>query len=130
MIIDNLFFEDLMLKAQDNPRLRLAFDLRTFTEEGSQRVVNALIPGTQVPVHRHTDTDETVIVMRGHLTEIFFDDSGHEIERFELNPANGVYGIQIPKGTWHSVIVNTPSIIFEGKHGAYTPLQEKDTLRL
>ncbi len=126
MIIDEIFLDGLLEKATESERRRVNYDLRTSVDDQSQRMINVLLPGTQVPIHRHQETSETVVVLSGCLTEIFYDEKGVECNRYDLCPAEGRYGLQIPKGTWHTVIVNEPCIIFEAKDGAYKPLTSDD----
>lgn len=130
---------DLHDKAAASPRLRQNFDLRTTAEDTSQRMLNALEPGTHVPIHRHLKTTETVICLEGCLDWVFYEelpnmDAGGpvhdgevaadehqfvEVARFRICPRDQKYGIQIPLGVWHSIEVYEPSTIFEAKDGAY-----------
>lgn len=143
MEFDKDFLKNLFEQAVENPRLRQNFDLRTSPADTSQRMLNALLPGTVVPIHRHADTAETVICLCGELDEVMYeevvtycgwnDDMPHaadsqdvarkveyrEMQRIRLCPAEGKYGCQIPKGVWHTVEVIRPSVIFEAKDGAY-----------
>ncbi len=119
MTIDEKLLNQLFDQAIVNPRLRVNYDLRNSAEDGSQRMLNALLPGTQVPIHRHPNSSESVIVICGSVVEVYYNDNGQEIERIPLCPAEGVYGCQVPKGTWHSVEVNEPSVIMEIKDGRY-----------
>ena len=127
--------------AKASPRLRMNFDLRTSAEDTSQRMLNALEVGTKVPIHRHLKTSETVICLEGCLDWVFYEelpnlDAGgpihdgetaqdktnfKEIARFRVCPREGQFGIQVPLGAWHSVIVLEPSTIFEAKDGPYIP---------
>ena len=138
LINDNLL-SVLHWKAKENERLRQNFDLRTTTDDGSQRMLNALEPGTHVPIHRHLNTSETVICLEGCLDWIFYEEmsgvaSGGpvhdgeravdetafaEVARFRICPREGKYGIQIPKGAWHTIEVYEPSTILEAKDGRY-----------
>ena len=122
----------LRSQAQGSDRLRQNFDLRTTSEDGSQRMLNVLEPGTCVPIHRHEDTTETVICLKGRLDFVFYAelpnmDAGGpdreflEIFRTEVCPSQGRYGLQIPQGAWHTVDVKEPSVIFEAKDGPYCP---------
>lgn len=126
-------------KATSNERLRMNFDLRTSPEDGSQRMLNALEVGTHVPIHRHLKTSETVVCLEGCFEEVFFealpnveaggpvhngetaaDESRFaEVARFRVCPREGQYGIQVPKGVWHTVVVLEPTTILESKDGAY-----------
>lgn len=126
MEINKNLLDSLFTQAEENPRLRQNFDLRTSSADTSQRMLNALQPGTHVPIHRHTTTSETVILLRGHVTELFYNEKGVECGRYELNPAKGVYGVQVPVGMWHTLVVHEPSVIIEMKDGAYVPLTMDD----
>jgi len=141
MVIDNQLLDSLLEQAKSSPRLRQNFDLRTSTEDTSQRMLNALQPDTVVPIHRHEDTSETVICLCGRLEEIIYEEvveyvrektsrteevlrkqTFKEVSRQLLCPAEGLYGIQIPKGAWHTIRVIEPSVIFEAKDGAFKQL--------
>ncbi len=126
MIIDEIFLESLLAQASESDRRRANYDLRTSSEEQSQRMLNVLLPGTQIPIHRHQETSETVIVLSGKLTEIVYDNNGNETARYDLCPADGRFALQVPKGVWHTVIVEEPCIIFEAKGGTYKPLSSDD----
>lgn len=102
-----------------NPRLRQYLDLRTSPDDGSQRMLNALMPGTVIPIHRHPQSNETVILLCGKLVEIIYDGCGNEIERHHLDPEVGSFGYVVPKCVWHSVEVLEPSVIFEAKDGKF-----------
>ena len=141
--IDKQFLDELFVKAKASERLRMNYDLRTNTGDGSQRMLNTLLPNTKVPIHRHEDTTETVICLCGKLDEVIYEEvvsyenditglpqsmdaqnvsrkvSYREVQRIHLNPAEAKYGCQIPKGAWHTVEVIEPSVIFEAKDGAY-----------
>lgn len=138
LINDNLL-SALHEKAKVNERKRMNHDLRTTSEDTSQRMLNALEPGTKVAIHRHLKTSETVVCLDGCLDEVFFEelptvDTGGpvhdgetaadetqfvEVARFRICPREGKFGIQIPKGAWHTVEVYEPSTIFEAKDGRY-----------
>ena len=109
-------------KARESERKRMNHDLRTSAADTSQRMLNVLEVGTQVPIHRHEDTTETVICIEGRLIEIFYekdDEDFREVARVELCPREGKYGVQIPQRVWHTIEVLEPSAIFEAKDGAY-----------
>lgn len=129
MIIDNKFLDNLLDQAASSERKRTAFDMRTTNADNSQRIINAMMPGTIVPIHRHTKTTESMTVLKGKLTEVFFDDNGNETARFELGPSTGNLMVQIPAGTWHTVEVNEPCVIFEAKDGAYEPVAPEDVMQ-
>ena len=119
MTIDKKFISELFDKALVNPRLRINYDMRNTPEDGSQRMLNALLPGTQFQIHRHPHSSESVILICGSVVEVFYDDNGNETERIPLCPLHGYYGCQVPKGTWHALEVYEPSLIFESKEGRY-----------
>ena len=140
-IFDNNFLDGLLQQAKESPRLRQNYDLRNSSKDTSQRMLNALQPGTQVPIHRHETTAETVVCLRGKLEEIIYEEvveyikdndaksfdggdmmrkvSYRETARYLLSPTEGNHGMQIPPNTWHSINVIEPSIIFEAKDGKY-----------
>lgn len=124
LLLDKELLDNLLRQAMVSPRLRQNYDLRTSEADTSQRMLNALQLDTEVTIHRHEDTTETVICLMGRLEEIIYekevaDDSFKEVARHLLCPAEGQYGIQIPKGAWHTIRVLEPSVIFEAKDGAY-----------
>ena len=144
MIFDKDFLGKLFEQATMNPRLGQNLDLRTSGEDTSQRMLNALLPGTVVPIHRHEDTTETVVCLCGKMDEVIYEEvvtyekaapdtmpmgidaqdvtrkvDYREVQRIRLCPAEGKYGCQVPKGAWHTVEVIEPSVIFEAKDGAY-----------
>lgn len=144
MEFDKDFLGKLFEQATMNPRLRQSFDLRTSSADTSQRILNALLPGTVVPIHRHENTTETVVCLCGRLYEVIYEEvvtyekdasealpmaidaqdvtrkvEYREVQRIHLCPAEAKYGCQIPKGAWHTVEVIEPSVIFEAKDGAY-----------
>lgn len=113
-LLDNLFGQ-----AKGNPRLRQNLDLRTSDNDNSQRMLNALLPGTVVPIHRHPQSTENVFLLCGKIVEIICDENGKEIERIHLDPTIGNYGCVVPQGAWHTVEVLEPSVIYEAKDGKY-----------
>lgn len=121
--IDKALLEALWEKARTSERLRQNFDLRTTPEDTSQRMLNALMPGTKVPIHQHENTSETIVCLKGRLDVVFYDqqpDGGfEEMHRVTLDPCQGCYGAQIPMSAWHTVEVHTPSVIFEAKDGKF-----------
>ena len=113
-LLDNLFDQ-----AKENPRLRQNFDLRTSSADTSQRMLNALLPGTVVPIHRHPQSTENVFLLCGKIVEVICDENGNEIERIHLDPTVGNYGCVVPQGAWHTVEILEPSVIYEAKDGKY-----------
>mgnify|MGYP000012403350 FL=1 len=119
MEIDKDLLSHLVDMAKASPRLRHSHDLRTSRADNSQRMLCALLPGTDVPIHRHPQSTETVVVLCGKLVEVIYNDGGREVERISLDPLAGKYGCVVPKGAWHTVVVLEPSVIFEAKDGGY-----------
>jgi cupin fold WbuC family metalloprotein len=128
MLIDDRLLDELMKEAAESPRLRMNRDLRNSAEDKSQRMLNALEIGTIMPIHRHRTTSETQVLLRGRIDVMFYDDNGVEIERFHLDPRNGMYAVNVPIGQWHNLEVIEPAVIFEAKDGAYAPLAEEDVI--
>ena len=91
-------------------------------------MLNALEIGTVLPIHRHTTTSETQLLLRGRIDVMFYDNLGRETERFHLDPRNGKYGVNIPIGQWHNLEVLEPAVIFEAKDGPYKPIEPEDVL--
>lgn len=126
-IIDDNLLSVLHGEAKENERLRMNFDLRTTPGDTSQRMFNALEPGTKVPIHRHTDTSETVVCLEGCLDWVLYEEHSNnngesdftEKARYRICPREKKFGIQVPQGVWHSVIVHESSTILEAKDGAY-----------
>ena len=127
MTINQELLEKLFEEAKGNARLRTNLDLRTSAEDGSQRMLNAMLPGTEVAIHRHPMSNENVILRKGRLDEVLYEEvtsadgkvTLKESERIHLNPEDGTYGCQVPKGVWHTVEVIEPSVIYEGKDKKY-----------
>lgn len=119
MKIDKNLIQELFDKAEGNPRLRQNYDLRTSTSDSSQRMLNALMPKTVVPIHRHPNSNENVILLCGKLIEVLLDEKGCEIDRILLDSSVGNFGYIVPQGVWHTVEVIEPSVIYEAKDGKY-----------
>ena len=131
MKIDSQLLDSLTAQAKVSPRLRMNYDLRNSSADGSQRMLNALEPGTPLPIHRHMKSSETVVVLRGHLREVFYDDLGQVIEEIDMYPGGPVPALQIPFGQWHTVeVLESGTVILECKDGKYEPLGEEDILKL
>lgn len=119
MVIDKELIEKLLDEAQSSERKRMNYDLRTSSEDSSQRMLNALLPGTVVPIHRHPMSNENVILLVGKLDEVIYDNEGKETQRIRLDVSKGNFGCVIPVGAWHTVDVIEPSVIYETKDGAF-----------
>lgn len=129
MLLDNKFFDGIQEQAKNSSRRRMNYDLRTSAEDSSQRMLNVLMSDTIVPIHRHPETSETVVVCRGAIREEFYDDQGHKTEEFILRAGGECPAIQVPKGVFHTTVcLEDGSVIFEAKDGAYKPISPEDVL--
>ena len=130
MIINSEILDDLTAKAKGCERLRMNFDLRTSSDDTSQRMLNALEPGTVVPIHRHPSTAETVIIVRGKVKEILFDECGNVAQEILMEVGGDCPVLQIPAGQWHTIeSLESGTVIFEAKDGAFAPLSEDDIFK-
>lgn len=122
VVFTDEFFDQLHEKAKNSPRLRTNFDLRNSPDDNSQRILNIMEKGTEVPIHCHPDTCESVAILRGAIDWIFYDENHNETDRIRLDSKKGPYGLQIPAGQLHSIeVLESGSIIFEAKDGKYIP---------
>ena len=129
MIIDKKLLDVLSAQAKSNPRLRQSFDLRNTPEDNSQRMLNALEPGTVLPIHRHLHSSESVAMLRGKANWIFFDDQGNMTGKFLIEAGGEIPGIVVPKGQWHTLeCLESGTVIMEGKDGAWEPLAKDEIL--
>lgn len=133
MKLDKILFDNLLAQAAANPRLRQNMDLRNSPEDLSQRMLNALLPGTVLPIHRHTKTSETLVLLCGKMEEIFYEEASdgvlRESDRILLSAEGPVRGLNIPIGRWHSINVLEPTVILECKDGKYEPLGKEDMVQ-
>ena len=131
MKISQALLDDLIAKAKESPRLRMNLDLRNSAEDTSQRMLNAIEPGSPLPIHRHQKTSETVVCLRGRLVEEFYDELERICtERIELSPNGPVVALNIPAGQWHTVhALESGTVILEMKNGKYEPLSDVDILK-
>ena len=132
MKITQALLDKLTEEAKASPRLRMNMDLRNSSEDQSQRMLNAIEPGSILPIHRHQKTSETVVCLRGRLVEEFYDELERRCtEAIELSPCGPVVAVNIPVGQWHTVrALETGTVILECKDGAYEPLADVDVLSL
>ncbi len=129
MIIDKQILDDLSAQAKASPRLRMNMDLRNSPSDGSQRMLNALEPGTVMPVHRHRTSSETVVIIRGKIQWLFYDDDGNETERVTLDANGELRCLNVEKARWHSLeCLESGSVLFECKDGPYAPLGEGEIM--
>ena len=131
MVVDKKILDELTAKAKENPRLRCNLDLRNSAEDQSQRMLNAIEPGSPLPIHRHQKSSETVVCLRGRLVEEYYDELERICtERIELSPNGPVVALNIPAGQWHTVqALESGTVILEMKNGKYEPLGEDDMLK-
>ena len=131
MIIDQALLDSLTAQAKASPRLRMNLDLRNSPADKSQRMLNAIEPGSPLPIHRHRKSSETVVCLRGRLIEDFYDDSGVLQESIELTPNGPTVAVNIPICQWHTVrAMESGTVIMEVKDGEYEPLSEDDELSI
>ena len=129
MIIDQAILDNLTAQAKASPRLRMNLDLRNSPQDRSQRMLNALEPGTPLPIHRHMKSSETVVCLRGHLREVFYDDSGAVTEIIDLATGSEYAAVNIPIGQWHTVeVLESGTVILEMKDGPYEPQKAEDIM--
>ena len=129
MVITKKILDELTAKAKENPRLRQSLDLRNSADDQSQRMLNALEPGTVLPIHRHKGTSETCICIRGHFEEYFYDDKGNLTDTIDM--VQGGVVLNIEKGQWHSLkCLESGTVLFEAKDGAYQPFSPNDIMEL
>lgn len=127
MIITQVILDELTAQAKALPRLRMDMDLRNSAEDGSQRMLNALEPRTVMPIHRHHGSSETVVILRGKIQWVFYDDDGNETERFTLDANGEPRMLNVEKDRWHSLeCLESGSVLYEAKDGAYHPLEEDE----
>lgn len=123
--------DDLSAQAMASPRLRMNLDLRNSPSDGSQRMLNAIEPGSPLPIHRHMKSSETVVCLRGHLREVFYNWEGEVTEVIDLQPGGDCVALCIPIGQWHGVeVLESGTVILECKDGAYEPLGEGDVMTI
>lgn len=142
MKFDKELLDALTEEAKRSPRLRMNRDMRTCATapkdasgqplhmDTSQRMLNALEPGTELPIHRHRKTTETVVILRGSATQYFYDDEGHVTETCTITAGTPDCGMQVEQGRWHKLVAHeSGTVIFEAKDGAYEPIGEEDILK-
>jgi len=129
--ISQAILDQLTEQAKESPRLRMNLDLRNSADDQSQRMLNAIEPGSPLPIHRHRKSSETVVCLRGRLIEEFYDDLERTCtDRIELSPNGPVVALNIPIGQWHTVrALESGSVILEMKDGKYEPIKDYDVLK-
>ena len=131
MIIDNKILDELTAKAKASSRLRCNLDLRNSAEDQSQRMLNAIEPGSPLPIHRHQKSSETGVCLRGQLVWEYYDEFGNRTETIELSPNGPIVALNVPRGQWHTVkALESGSVIMEVKDGPYEPQSPEDVLEV
>lgn len=129
MVITQAILDELTEKAKASPRLRCNLDMRNSADDKSQRMLNALEPGTVMPIHRHRGSSETCICIRGHFEEYFYDEQGNLTDTIDMVPGGLVLNIE--KGQWHSLkCLESGTVLFEAKDGPYEPLSPEDIMEI
>lgn len=127
MVIDSQLLDSLSAQAKASPRLRMNFGLRNSPADGSQRMLNALESGTELPIHRHMKSSETIVILRGSATQYFYDDAGQVTERVTIAVGGPCVGMSVEAGRWHRLVPHEPgTVILECKDGPYEPLTPAD----
>lgn len=130
MLIDSNLLNNLSAQAKSSPRLRMNYDLRNSSEDRSQRMLNALEPGTVMPIHRHQNTSETVVVLRGKVKWLYYNDEGRMTNTILVEAGGDICGLSVPMGQWHSLeCLEAGSIILETKDGPWEPLSDNDIFK-
>ena len=128
MLIDQHTLDTLTAQAKASPRLRMNLDLRNSPEDLSQRMLNAIEPGTVLPIHRHRNSSETVVCLRGHFVEYYYDADGRLTDTIDMVPGGPL--INIPAGQWHNLeSLESGTVLLEVKDGAYEPIGPEDILK-
>lgn len=129
MKITQTILDNLTAQAKASPRLRMNYDLRNPSSDGSQRMLNAIEPGSPLPIHRHMKSSETVVCLRGHLREVFYNEAGEVTDVIDLQPGGDCVALCIPIGQWHGVeVLESGTVILECKDGAYEPQGQEDIM--
>ena len=130
MLINTNLLDDLTEQAKASPRLRMNFDLRNSPTDQSQRMLNALEPGTVMPIHRHLNTSETVVVLRGKVKWLYYNDKGELTDTILVEAGGDICGLSVPMGQWHSLeCLESGSVILETKDGAWEALKEDNIIQ-
>ena len=130
-IIDRELLDEVSRQAKQSDRLRMNYNFHESLEEKCHRMLNAVEPGTLVPIHRHPTKDESFVILRGKVRSTTYNDDGSVIESVVLCHENGVYGVDIPKNVWHRLEALEPdSVIFECKEGPFVPHEVEGVLNI
>lgn len=131
MIIDENLLNKVSEQAKESPRLRMNYNFHQSLDDKCHRMLNAVEPGSDIPIHRHPDKDESFVVLRGKVRSTTYKDDCTVIESVVLSQEDGLYGVDIPKGVWHKLeSLESGSVVFECKEGPFVPHEEEGVLRL
>lgn len=129
MLFSTAKLNELTAQAKASPRLRMNLDLRNTPADQSQRMLNALEPGTVMPIHRHRNTSETVVVLRGKVKWLYYNDKGELTDTILVEAGGDIRGLSVPMGQWHSIeCLESGSVILETKDGAWEAMREEDMM--
>ena len=129
MLLSATLLDELTAQAKASPRLRMNLDLRNSPSDQSQRMLNALEPGTVMPIHRHQNTSETVVVLRGKVKWLYYNDKGELTDTILVEAGGDICGLSVPMGQWHSIeCLESGSVILETKDGAWEAMREEDVM--
>ena len=130
-IIDETLLNKVTTEAKESPRLRMNYNFHQSLNDKCHRFINAVEPGTVVPVHKHPTKDESFVVLKGRVKILTYNDEGKVLETIILDPKDGRYGVDIPKGVWHTLeSIESGSCIFECKEGPFVPHEEDGILEV
>lgn len=128
-IIDTNLLDSITAKAKQNKRLRINYNLHESLEDKVQKLLNAMEPGTELPIHRHQHTSETYILIRGSLRVLFYNQERELVDSQLLSFKEGTYGVDIPCGQWHNIeVLETGTVILEVKEGPYQVLNPENVI--
>ena len=127
-IIDNQLLDEVSAQAKASPRLRMNYNFHKSLDEKCHRMLNAVEPGTEIPIHRHPTKDETFVILYGKVKVTTYNDKGELEDYVILNEEVGQYGVNIPKNVWHTLEALEPSMLFECKEGPFVPHEEEGVL--
>lgn len=128
MVINEQLLNEVTRQAQASPRLRMNYNFHQSLDEKFHRMLNAVEPGTEIPIHHHPTKDETFILMRGKVRVLTYNDDGTIIDDIILSQESGNYGVDIPKNVWHTIQCIEPAVLFECKEGPFVPHEEEGIL--
>ena len=131
MIIDKALLDRVSEQAKSSSRLRINYNFHQSLDDKCHRMLNAIEPGTEIPIHRHPDKDESFVVLRGKVRSTTYNNDGSVIESVVLSQEEGLYGVDIPKGVWHKLeSLESGSVVFECKEGPFVPHEEDGILEV